>query len=72
MLSLRMTQGIELASYARAFSQEEGDFAKILNKYVPAGFVLHEGGRYALTPKGMFVSDYILAELFGAIKERNA
>ena len=72
MLPLRMTRGLDLAAYAEENVLDARPLAKILDKYVPAGLARRDGSRYALTPKGMFVSDYILAELFGAIEERNA
>jgi len=72
MLSLRTTDGFDLVAFATEFSQSAPKYARILDKYVPSGYVLRDKNRYMLSPRGMFVSDYIIAELFGAIEERNS
>ena len=72
MLALRTVNGLDLAGFCEEFGQNALYFTKILDRYIPPGFVQRENLRYCLTPRGMFVSDYIIAELFGAIEERNA
>lgn len=65
MLRLRLCEGIDCADFAARFS---GDFEAIFGKkcavYVKHGFMQHQGNRYALTPKGMFVSNTIISSLF--------
>lgn len=72
MLSLRAADGIDFSDFAQKTGQKEDRFTKIMDKYIQPGYALRHGTRYALTPRGMFVSDYIIAELFGALEERNA
>ena len=72
MLALRTADGLDFSGFSEEFAQDPQNFIKILDKYIPADYVQRTGLRCRLTPKGMFVSDYIIAELFGAIEERNA
>ena len=72
MLALRTVNGLDFAQFCEEFGQNALYFTKILDRYIPPGFVQRENLRYCLTARGMFVSDYIIAELFGAIEERNA
>ena len=64
MLQLRLCEGIDPADFKARFG---GDFEAVFGKkcelYIKHGFMKHENGRYALTPKGMFVSNTILASL---------
>ena len=64
MLRLRLCEGIDPADFKARFG---GDFEAVFGKkcelYIKHGFMKHENGRYALTPKGMFVSNTILASL---------
>lgn len=64
MLSLRTTRGFDPAALPDGI---RADAASILEKYVPHGLVRREDRRYVLTPRGMFVSNAIIAELFGII-----
>ncbi|MCQ2432177.1 MAG: radical SAM family heme chaperone HemW [Clostridia bacterium] len=64
MLRLRLCEGISSADFEEKFGGSFDDiFAKKLQIYIDNGFMIHENGRYAFTPKGMFVSNYILARI---------
>ena len=64
MLGLRLTTGIDTVTFKRIFNLDfEKMFADLLPAYVEAGFMKHEGSVYSLTPKGMFVSNYILSSM---------
>ncbi len=64
MLRLRLEGGIDDREFVRRFgSSFEAMYSKKLDKYAKGGFATHEGGRFALTPKGMFVSNYILTDI---------
>ena len=64
MLGLRLTTGIDTVMFKRIFNLDfEKMFADLLPAYVEAGFMKHEGSVYSLTPKGMFVSNYILSSM---------
>ena len=39
------------------------DFHAKLQKYLKSGFVVKRGNAYALSPGGMFVSNYILSDI---------
>ena len=64
MLRLRLAEGIDVADFAARFG---GDFDAIFGKklafYIENGFMKHENGHYAFTPRGMFVSNHILARI---------
>lgn len=64
MLRFRLTEGIDPADFSRRFGADfEAIFGKKLARYVAGGHMTHEGGRYALTPRGMLVSNTILADI---------
>ena len=63
ILRLRMTQGIDPADYEARFGRPFAPLAQVLARYVPAGLTAFAGGRWRLTPRGMFVSNAILEEL---------
>lgn len=64
MLKLRMNDGISDKEYeyryGKSFSQ---DFGRKIEKYLKAGVMIRNGGRYSLTPQGMFISNYILSDI---------
>ena len=72
MLSLRTTRGISTEEYRTTFGEDfEKKYAKLLPILIQNGFMsVSRGGtgadssgrNYSLTPKGMFVSNYIIAE----------
>lgn len=64
MLRLRLTAGISASEFKRRFGEDfDSSYGSSLDKYVSGGYVTHRGDRYALTPKGMLVSNYILTEI---------
>ncbi len=64
MLRLRLTAGIDDREFAKKFgfmfSVLYGDKCK---KYIENGFMKARNGVYALTPAGMFISNYILSDI---------
>lgn len=64
MLDLRTVRGLNPAVLPDGM---QAGAAAVLEKYVPHGLVRREGARYVLTPRGMFVSNAIISELFGII-----
>ncbi|HWQ51222.1 MAG TPA: radical SAM family heme chaperone HemW [Terriglobales bacterium] len=64
MLSLRLKPGLSTADFTRRFrkSFEELEGGR-LDRFVAAGLMTHEDGRYAFTTKGFCVSNAVLAEL---------
>lgn len=64
MLRFRLTAGVEEQEFMRRFGFS---FAALygakLEKYVKGGYMTAKNGAYALTPAGMFVSNYILSDI---------
>ena len=63
MLRLRLSQGICEASFKKEFGVEFISEYPTIEKFIKSGHVSWEKGRIALTPKGFFVSNYILTEI---------
>lgn len=64
MLRLRLTAGIRLDDFRFRFGADfEEMFGKKLIPYLKSGFAVKRDNSIALTPKGMFVSNYILSDL---------
>ncbi len=64
MLRLRLTQGISCTEFKEKFGADfDAVFGKKLQVYIDRGFMTHEGDRYAFTPQGMFVSNFILSRI---------
>ena len=63
MLRLRTVQGIDADEYTRRFLLPFRPLAKLLDRFREMGFVRQDGAHYHLTPKGMLISNKILAEL---------
>ena len=62
MLQLRLNRGIDEQDFRDHFEFDFGEkYAKELKMYLDNGFMKHEDGRYFFTPKGMYVSNYILS-----------
>lgn len=66
MLSLRTTRGLDPAALPDAM---RAGAVAVLEKYVPHGLARRAGTRYVLTPRGMFVSNAIIAEIFATIPD---
>lgn len=64
MLRMRLDEGINIGEFKRRYGVNFYDkFGKYFDEYIPDGFVKKDGGRYAFTTKGMFVSNYILSTI---------
>lgn len=64
MLKLRTNEGVDTAVFYRRFGLDfEAMYEKYLPIYVDNGFMEHRDGRYSFTPKGMYVSNYILSAM---------
>lgn len=64
MLGLRLSEGIDTEFFAAAFGVDfEKLFSRHLKLYSENGFMEKKGRRWAFTPKGMFVSNYILSAM---------
>ncbi len=64
MLRLRMRDGINTQEFRRRFGFSfEEMFLRKLQRYIDLGFAVTNGKNYALTPKGMYISNYILSDL---------
>jgi oxygen-independent coproporphyrinogen-3 oxidase len=64
MLRFRLREGLNCRDFARLFGFSFEDlYGKKMAPYVKNGFATCKNGVYALTPKGMFVSNYILSDI---------
>ncbi len=64
MLRLRLTEGVDTDAFAARFGVSfEKLFGKYLKLYESNGFMKKTGRRWQFTPKGMFVSNYILSAM---------
>lgn len=64
MLHMRLNSGVRLSEFSREFGQDfDLLYGRKLQKYINAGFVFRRGDSVALTPTGMFVSNYILSDI---------
>ena len=64
MLRMRLTEGVDTEFFAAAFGLDfERIFGKYLQLYSKNGFMEKNGRCWSFTPKGMFVSSYILSSM---------
>lgn len=64
MLRLRLNAGISENVFKRKFGLSFSEhYGAKLKKYIDGGFMRYREGNYALTPKGMLVSNYILSDI---------
>ena len=63
MLRLRTTHGISAKEYERRYLLPFEDLEKLLESYRKSGHAVLENERWHLTPKGMMISNRIIAEL---------
>lgn len=64
MLGFRLARGIDTADFANRFNADfDSVFGKKCAMYIQHGFMTYKNGCYAFTPKGMYVSNMILAQL---------
>ena len=64
MLRLRTTDGLDKRELAQRYSISIEVFENQLIKYEKAGLCRHTDGRWSLTPRGFFVSNAIIVELW--------
>lgn len=64
MLQLRLNAGLDTARFQDLFGLSfERMYGKYLTAFIDGGFMVHRGNCYALTTKGMYVSNYILSTM---------
>lgn len=64
MLKLRLTEGISAMEFEDRFGMNfDAVYGRRLQIYIDNGFMTYNGDRYAFTPKGMYVSNYILSAI---------
>ena len=64
MLRLRLTDGIESREFSRRFGYSfEQLYGEKLVPYIRGGYMTASNGTFALTPAGMFVSNYIISDI---------
>ena len=64
MLRFRLREGLNCRDFARLFGFSFEDlYGRKMAPYVKNGFATYNGDAFALTPKGMFVSNYILSDI---------
>ena len=64
MLRFRLADGISTREFFRLFGKDfEAMYGAKLAKYIGHGYVGVKEDRYFLTPKGMFISNYILSDI---------
>lgn len=69
MLGMRLYEGIERSEFEEKFGTElAAKYLEPLNDYVEDGYVKIANGIYAFTEKGMFVSSYILSDIFETVE----
>ncbi len=64
MLRFRLTEGLDTREFIRRFGASfDALYGHKLSRFIKGGYMTYHNGRYALTPQGMFVSNYILSEI---------
>ena len=64
MLRLRLADGISSEQFRQRFGLNfDALYGRRLGIYIDNGFMTFDGDRYAFTPKGMYVSSYILSNI---------
>ena len=63
MLRLRLSDGVDTKEFESRFGASFEKRYKKLEMYVKNGYVIEKNGNYAFTPKGFFVSNYILSDI---------
>ena len=64
MLRLRLTDGIDGREFTRRFGFSfETLYGEKCKRFVRGGFMTMSNGKYALTPAGMFISNYIISDI---------
>lgn len=64
MLRFRLCAGIDSREFSRRFGLDfDTLYGYKCNRYIQNGFMTRRDGVYALTPAGMFISNYILSDI---------
>ncbi len=64
MLRLRLSDGVSATEFEKRFGINfDGLYGRKLKLYIDNGFMKYDGDRYYFTPKGMYVSNYILSAI---------
>jgi oxygen-independent coproporphyrinogen-3 oxidase len=64
MLRLRLTDGIDDREFTRRFGFSfENLYGEKCKRFIKNGFMKGSNGRFALTPAGMFISNYIISDI---------
>ncbi|MBQ8523633.1 MAG: radical SAM family heme chaperone HemW [Clostridia bacterium] len=64
MLRFRLNDGLDPSAFASRFGASfEALYGAKIEKYIKNGFIIRNGNAYALSPGGMFVSNYILSDI---------
>lgn len=63
MLKLRLSDGVDEQDFKRMFGTEFIEEYPQILKYLTDEFIVYRNGAYSFTPKGFFVSNYILAQI---------
>jgi len=64
MLRLRLAEGIDGREFTRRFGFSfEALYGSKCQRFVRGGFMTMSNGKYALTPAGMFISNYIISDI---------
>lgn len=65
MTGLRKKEGVDIAVLENLFGKDLKDyFLRMIDTYIKEGKVIKEGQHYYLSEEGIFISDYIIEELF--------
>lgn len=63
MLCMRLSDGVSIEEFEKRFGESFKNRYKKLEMYVKNGYVTEKNGTFAFTPKGFFVSNYILSDI---------
>ena len=69
MLALRTVKGLSESEYFGIFKEGMDKVESALEKYIPTGHCIKDGGNYRLTPKGFLFSYRIISDAMDAIGE---
>jgi len=64
MLKLRTMGGVQVEELKRVGDEYFNFFSFSVEKHILSGNVKYEDGRYFITEEGIFISDYLISELF--------
>ena len=63
MLKLRLSSGVDEKEYSTRFEGKLTEDYPQIKKYLDLGYMKKQGNSYSLTPKGFFISNYILTDI---------